>query len=128
MQLRDYQEKAIASIRQHYEKGINKQVVVMATGLGKTIVFAYLISQLIKETGKKALIIAHREELLTQAKDKLYKVDPTLNADIEQATNHAHSNADVIIASVPTLGRANSTRIQKFDPNEFCIAVTDEAH
>lgn len=128
LKLRPYQTECIESIRKNYDEGIHRQVVVMATGLGKTIVFAHLISQLIKETGKKALIIAHREELLTQAEDKLNRIDPTLITGIEQATKHTNGSTNVVIASVPTLGRANSTRIQKFDPNDFCIAVTDEAH
>ena len=128
MELRNYQQEAIDSIRKYQAKGVNKQVIVLATGLGKTIIFNHLISQLIKETGKKALIIAHREELLEQALEKLEKIDSNLRADIEQAGRHASDKADVVIASVPTLGRKNSTRIQRFDPNDFCIAVTDEAH
>ena len=128
MKLRNYQEKAIENIRSHYDKGTNKQVIVLATGLGKTIIFSHLISQLVKETGKKALIIAHREELLKQAQDKLYKIDPGLKTGIEKAGEHTPDDADVVIASVPTLGRKDSTRMQKFDPKDFCIAVTDEAH
>jgi len=128
LKLRDYQEKAIANIRKHYDKGVNRQVIVLATGLGKTIIFSHLISQLVKETGKKALIIAHREELLKQAKDKLHRIDPTLEAGIEKAEQKVTNGADVVIASVPTLGRKDSTRIEKFNPKDFCIAVTDEAH
>ena len=97
------EEKAIENIRKHYNKGTNKQVIVLATGLGKTIIFSHLISQLVKETGKKALIIAHREELLKQAQDKLHRIDPELKTGIEQASSHAPDNADVVIASVPTL-------------------------
>ena len=128
LKLRNYQEEAIENIYKYYKEGVHRQVVVMATGLGKTVVFAHLISQLKKETGKKALVIAHREELLTQAQDKFYKVDPSLHTEIEQATNHADPNADVIIASVPTIGRTNSTRIQKFNPTDFSIIVVDETH
>src|SRR5437870_4045682 len=101
MQLRDYQQAALDAINTAYAKKINKQVIVLATGLGKTIIFSHLIAQRVKETKKKALIIAHREELLLQAKDKLLRVNPELKIGIEQAENVAdHSHDEVIIASV----------------------------
>lgn len=40
----------------------------------------------------------------------------------------ASIDADVVVASVPTLGRASSTRILQFDPNQFKCIVIDEAH
>jgi ATP-dependent helicase IRC3 len=36
--------------------------------------------------------------------------------------------ADVIVASVPTLGRSNSSKIQNYDPNLFKAILIDEAH
>jgi ATP-dependent helicase IRC3 len=128
MVLRKYQTEAIEAVKKNRSLGINKQVLVMATASGKTVIFAHLIADLIKETGKKALIIAHREELLEQAKDKLLKVDPTLKVDIEQADKYANNDASVIIASVPTLGRTNTDRISRFNPRDFCIMVSDEFH
>lgn len=128
LNLRPYQEEAIKSVKDNFKKGIDKQVIVMATGLGKTIVFSKLISDLIAETGKKALVIAHREELLEQAKDKLFRTDGGLKIEIEKAEQHAGTNANVIVASVPTLGRSNSNRILKFDPKDFCTIIVDEAH
>lgn len=128
IELRPYQQDAIDNIRNNYIKGKNKQVVVMATGLGKTIVFSKLISNLVKKSGKKALILAHREELLTQAKDKLFSIDKKLKVDIEKATDWAEDGADVIVASVPTIGREQSERIKRFDPKEFGMVIVDECH
>jgi ATP-dependent helicase IRC3 len=102
--------------------------LVLATGLGKTVIFSHLISQRHAESGKKALILAHREELLTQAKDKLEKIDSTLNVQIEQATNVANDEGDVIAASVQTIGRELSERINKLNPEEFDTIIIDEAH
>lgn len=128
MDLRDYQKEAVDKIKENHLKGVDKQVLVMATGLGKTVVFTRLISDMTKQTGKKALILAHREELLEQAKDKLIKTDGDLKIEIEKAEQHASPDADVIVASVPTLGRTNSERIMKFDPKDFCTIIIDEAH
>jgi hypothetical protein len=73
------------------------------------------------------LILAHREELLTQAKEKLEWSNPNLTVEIEQADKHA-GQVDVVIASVPTLGRDSSDRIKKFSPEYFKTIVVDEAH
>lgn len=128
MNLRKYQRETIEAVKRSRKSGINHQIAVLATGTGKTVIFSHLISDLIKETGKKALIIAHREELLDQAKNKLLKIDPTLKVDVEQANKYASNDSDVIVASVPTLGRTNSDRIKRFNPRDFCIVVIDEAH
>ena len=37
-------------------------------------------------------------------------------------------NADVIVASVPTLGRQNSERLKAYDPSKFKCIIIDEAH
>jgi ATP-dependent helicase IRC3 len=65
------------------------------------------------------LILAHREELLVQAKDKLEWSNPELTVEIEQAENYATTNADVVVASVPTLGRDGSDRISRFPRESF---------
>lgn len=126
LELRAYQKECLEAIKTKYEAGVQRQVAVLATGTGKTIIFCHLISYLINKTGKKALILAHREELLKQAKDKLHRIDKTLRIEIEKAEDKASPKADVVIASVPTLGRTGSKRIQKFKPDEFCIIVVDE--
>jgi len=48
--------------------------------------------------------------------------------DIEQAENYARSNADVVVASIPTIARRSSNRLAKFDPKHFKLIIIDEAH
>ena len=127
MQLRDYQKDCIASIVSEAKQGIMRQVIVLATGLGKTVIFSHLPT-LVKAKGKKTLILAHREELLDQAKDKLLQIDPTLKVGIEQANRESFYDDDVVIASVPTIGRTNSQRIKKLNPLEFGLVIIDECH
>jgi ATP-dependent helicase IRC3 len=126
LQLRDYQQKAIDATNAQLAKGVNKQVHVLATGLGKTVIFSHLIDQRNKSTGKRALILAHREELLDQAQEKLGRISD-LKSEIEMAEKQALWG-DVIIASVPTLGRTDSKRLTKFNPKDFDTIVVDEAH
>lgn len=126
MELRPYQQAAIDSILSAEKNGITKQLIVIPTGGGKTVIFASIPK--IRDNSLPMLVLAHREELLTQAKDKLLAINPDLKIEIEQGENHASTGCDVVVASVPTIGRANSTRINKFDPKYFRTIVIDEAH
>lgn len=129
LSLRDYQQQTLDSVNAAFGNGVNKQVAVLATGLGKTIIFSHLISQRIEKHGKKALIIAHREELLLQARDKLLTINPTLKVGIEKAESNAdHTSDEVVIASVATIGKTDSKRLKAFNPKEYSTVIVDEAH
>jgi superfamily II DNA or RNA helicase len=126
MQLRDYQDECRNTIKSKYEQGISRQLVALPTGTGKTVIFAHLPQTM---RVQKTLVLAHREELLQQAKDKISTVNPDLNIDIEQAERHASPFiADVIVASVATLGRKDNPRLKRFDPNGWPLIICDEAH
>ncbi len=119
--LRPYQSSAIASVRDQFDAGILATLLVLATGAGKTVCFAELARQVV-EAGKRVLVVAHREELLEQAKNKL--TDVGVVAALEQAGRRA-GNAPVVVASVQTL---RGKRLERLDPNEFGLVVVDEAH
>jgi len=127
--LRPYQTKAIQAIRDNYTAGITRQLLVMATGTGKTEVFAHL-PELVKDLlPKKMLILVHRDELANQAYNKILARNPQYIIQKEAGTSHADvDTSDVVIASVQTLGRTNSERAKKFDFTAFDIWVVDEAH
>ena len=124
MQLRPYQSEALDAIDDALGKGVRRPLVVLPTGGGKTIVFA----QLPKRHNGKMLVLAHRQELLTQAQEKILWANPELTVEIEQGQNIADMKSDVIVASTATLGRANSKRLEKFHPHQFATIVIDEAH
>lgn len=71
MELRPYQQEAKDSVFEQWEK-VNKTLVVLPTGCGKTIVFAKVTEECVRR-GKRVLILAHRGELLDQASDKIAK-------------------------------------------------------
>lgn len=125
LSLRPYQEEALKSINDFSEKGINKQLVVLPTGSGKTVIFSHLPQ--FKKNSLPMLVLAHRSELLHQAKEKISWSNPELDIQIEQANNVA-GYCDVVVASVPTLGRAESERILKYPKDYFKSIVIDEAH
>jgi ATP-dependent helicase IRC3 len=124
--LRPYQQEALERIYQAYKAGKRRVIVSLPTGTGKTIVFAHFPRFF--NMKKRLLVLAHREELLLQARDKFLYVDPELKVGIEQSSSRAPADAKVIIASVPTLGRAGGTRLRQFSPEDFFLIVVDEAH
>jgi len=126
VELRPYQQEALDSIKSFIENNVTRQLVVLPTGAGKTVIFTHLPQHI--DNALPMLILAHREELLTQAKDKLEWSNPHLTVEIEQAENHATTNANVVVASVPTLGRDGSDRINRFPRDYFRTIVIDEAH
>ena len=126
---RDYQLKAEASVLTEYDKGVRRMVISMATGTGKTVVFSRLYEKLKSRLPGQMLVLAHREELIDQAIDKMHKVNPDAKVDKDMAEHRADtSTADIIVASVATLGRKNTKRVDVYDWEKFDKLVIDEAH
>lgn len=117
---RPYQYEAVAALLAATARGVQRPLLVLPTGTGKTIVFALLVQR----RGGRSLILAHRDELIQQAVDKLRLVDPTLALGVVQATRDEHT-APTVVASVQTLSRR--TRLARVVP-DFQTIVIDEAH
>jgi ATP-dependent helicase IRC3 len=123
--LRPYQTEALDAVLSNYTNGITRQLVVLPTGAGKTVIFSQM--PIIKPDCLPMLVLAHRGELLEQAKSKIEASNPTLTVDIEQAERKA-GHVDVVVASVATLGRNNTPRIMAYPQDYFKSIIIDEAH
>ena len=125
MQLRQYQEDCLDAIVANYQAGVRHQLCVLATGLGKTVIFSNLPARL---NNGKLLVIAHRDELLSQAVDKIQHWNPTLKVGLEKAEQHADANSDVIVACNASVGRAGSKRLEHFWDDIGTIVVDECQH
>lgn len=76
LELRDYQTEALARVDAAEARGVRRQLGVAATGLGKTVMFGSLIER----RHARACVLAHRDELVTQAAAKLVELWPGLGA------------------------------------------------
>lgn len=76
----------------------------------------------------QSLILAHREELIDQGIDDLIEANPSLVVTKEMGGFVGNVNADIIVASVATLGRTDSTRGDRFPWDNIDKVTTDEAH
>lgn len=126
IQLRPYQRDCLETILEEYRLGIRRQLICLPTGTGKTVIFAEFPNFF--KMKKQMLVLAHREELLNQALDKIQRANPALTIQVEQANRRADAESDVVIASVPTLGRRGSKRLKRLNPDNFFLIVVDEAH
>jgi hypothetical protein len=126
IQLRDYQCECLEAILADYRSGVRRQFTCLPTGSGKTVIFAEFPRYF--QMQNQMLVLAHRAELLEQACDKIRRANPDLKIAVEQAGRVADPACDVVVVSVPTLGRRGSKRLQRLDPNRFYLIVVDEAH
>jgi ATP-dependent helicase IRC3 len=119
--LRPYQEEAIAAVLAAEDRGKRRVVVVLPTGAGKTVIFASLVKVLRRPT----LVLAHRSELLDQARDKLQR---TLGRPvaIERADEHAAPDAPVVVASLRSLHHQRLQRL--LASRAFGLIIYDECH
>lgn len=126
MKLRPYQQEAVEKIFEEWHQGRRKTLLVLATGLGKTIVFCNVVKKLVDKS-EKVLILAHRGELLDQASDKLKK-STGLDTALEKAESSCLDFPDipVIVGSVQTL--QSEKRLKRFRADYFDTIVIDEAH
>ena len=119
MDLRPYQLECLQAIDAKIDQGINRQLVVLPTGSGKTVIF----SELIRRKNLKTLVIAHRIELLQQAKDKLKKVAPDIKSTIFCGRKKDIAK-QVTIASILSTPRA----LETLKKENFQLLIIDEAH
>ena len=120
--LRPYQQEAITAVENAVGRGVRRPLIALATGTGKTVIFASLIAK----RGGSALVLAHRDELLRQAAAKITLADPTLGLGVGFVqAERDDTNAPVAVASVQTLAR--QARLNRL-PHHFDTVVVDEAH
>lgn len=131
MILRPYQQEAVDGILSQFEKS-NSTLAVMATGLGKTVVFSHVIKDAVKRG--RVMVVAHREELIRQAAEKIEAVTG-IKPDVEMAKDYANeggliARSPVIVSTVQTQcsGYSGAGRMCRFVPEDFSLLVIDEAH
>lgn len=125
-ELRPYQEECVRLVLAAYEQNkSSSELLCLPTGTGKTVVFAEVIHRLNTQYGLNSLIIAHRDELLTQAAEKYRLVKP--DAIIGKVGSGVHEyGAEVTVASIATICRPEHLRRLKHIG--YGLVITDEGH
>ena len=126
IKLRDYQEEALAAIDSNLrEQGYNRQLLHLATGLGKT----FTASECMRRMNRPVLAMMHREELAYQAMAAIRLVWPDASIGLVKAENN-QVGRDVTVALVQTL--SSEKRFKEAFPDHKLAAPhfiwTDEVH
>lgn len=123
--LRPYQAEAKDAILHEWEQGHQRTLLVLPTGCGKTVVLAKVVESQVAR-GRRALIMAHRGELLDQAANKIKEVTG-MDCALEKAESTCLTNQlPVTVGSVQSL--CQEKRLQLFPRDYFSDIVVDEAH
>ena len=104
--------------------GIRAVLVIHPTGSGKTVLVSK-IARMAAEKGNRTLVLAHRDELISQMANTLDKVG--IVAGIEKSAAYARKAFEphVVVASVQTL---NKKRLATWPHDYFQVVIVDEAH
>src|SRR4051812_36071819 len=102
----------------------------MATGLGKTVCFSHIAKEFAQRG--RVMILAHRQELIRQAADKIGKITgraPDIEMGMERAdapTMYSTVNP-IVVSSIQTqiAGMGGQGRMRRFSPHEFSLVIVD---
>ena len=117
------QERFIANLRKILEQGEERELLISATGTGKTYASAFAM----RELGfKRVLFLVHRVTLAKQAKKSFEKVfDKKVTMGLAGAGSYEYEK-DYVFATVETLNR--DTHLFQYQPDAFDCIILDEAH
>ena len=125
MELRPYQKESKTAVFEQWGDGIRRTLLVLPTGCGKTIVFAKITEECVRN-GDRVLILAHRGELLEQAADKIAKATGLGCATEKAEQSCLGSWFRITVGSVQSLMR--ESRLKRFPEDYFNTIIIDEAH
>ncbi len=125
LELRPYQEEAVAAIYRHLRERDDNPVCVIPTAGGKTPIAATLCRDAVERWNGRVLILAHVKELLEQAREKIRLVAPemwTKTGIYSAGLKRRDTEHPVIIAGIQSVYR-RACELDAFD-----LAIVDEAH
>lgn len=115
------QRKALKEIRRYRDTGVNKALVISATGSGKTYLAAFDARN---HNAQRLLYVVHRDVILKDAKDTFANVFRNEHTYGLYTGNRKDIDCDYVFASTQMLAR----HLDEFDPHEFDYIVYDEVH
>lgn len=123
---RPYQVDIITELDRLIGLGEGPVAAVAATGLGKTVTFAsWLAGKHAEQPRGRSLVLVHRDELASQARDTIHRSQPGLRPGIVMANQNDYDRP-VVVASIQTLARKPYRRRDSI--RDVRRIVYDECH
>lgn len=116
----EVQREALDALADTRADGNAAGLVVLATGMGKTFLGAFDSAEF-----SRVLFVAHREEILKQARRTFRRVRPRASLGFYHGGEKS-PGADILFASVQTLGQP--AHLEAFAPDAFDYLIVDEFH
>ena len=117
---RGVQPDVLAALSATRLDGHQAGLVVMATGLGKTWLAAFDVAEV---NPTRTLFVAHRKEILTQARDIFAQVLPDKRSSL-WVDGERDLSGDIVFASIAGLAGV----LPQLDPAAFDYVIVDEFH
>ncbi len=123
---RPHQREILDELAAERARGRHRNLVVAATGTGKTIVAALDYKRLRRDLARdRLLFVAHRKEILQQSLDT-FRVVLRDGAFGELLVGGEHADRwEHVFASVQSL---NEARLEELRPDHFDVVIVDEFH
>jgi len=118
----EIQRDALAALADAIAKGARGGLVVLATGLGKTLLAAFAARQM---DARRVLFVAHREEIIVQARKAFEVVLPERSSGLFRGSIRDR-DADMLFATIQTLGRPD--HLATWPRDHFDLVIVDEFH
>lgn len=113
----------IASLDDLIARGASRALLISATGTGKTYASAFAMRHL---DPKRVLFLAHREQVLKQAKKSYAKVlGHTKTYGLLSGNSHDF-DSDYLFATMQTMSQ--DSWLKQFKPWDFDVIIVDEVH
>lgn len=143
MEPRPYQQEAVLAVKRNLEKGYKSPLVIMATGLGKTVVAHEVIKNLFPISEHRTMFLVSMQDLVRQTRrafsayspeweERSWTVDGRPGLGIVMGTTD-QSDARVVIGTPQTLGgeekKPDLERLERvLDYGQIDLLAIDEAH
>ena len=122
-----HQERMLEEMQNARSKGRHRNLAVAATGTGKTVFSALDYRRLCEQSGKKLklLFIAHRKEILDQARRTFGDVMLKGNFGELLTGGKKPEYNEAVFATIQTLSGA---ALENYAPDYFDVIIMDECH
>jgi superfamily II DNA or RNA helicase len=126
IELRPFQERLLEQVSLARERGHHRNLLVAATGTGKTVMAAVDFARLRRSlTRDRLLFVAHRQEILEQSRATFrHALRDAAFGELWVGEERPH-RFDHVFASIQSL---SSRGVQTIDPRTFDLLVVDEFH